>query len=149
MSSFFFCILSWSKAFTALHLFSVFLKHFFQCVLPFQNFLQSRNVFSLSLFSDSASMALLVQGFSSRVLGIISGILPKIVCFSLFLSLFLDSAYYTPCCLAVLGLLTMFLPVLQSGWWVLILHSFFYILFLPILQVDFPQFIHMFCMLSC
>jgi hypothetical protein len=33
----------------------------------------------------------------------------------LFLSLFLDSAYCTPCYLAVLGLLTVFLPVPQSG----------------------------------
>ena len=60
-------------------------------------------------------MTLLVQAFSSRVVGIISGTSAKIVCFSLFLSLFLDSACYMPCYLAVLGLLTMFLPVPQPG----------------------------------
>lgn len=100
---------------------------------------------SLSLFLDSASVALLVQGFSSRVLGIISGTSPKIVCFSLFLSLFLDCAYYMPCYLAVLGLLT----VSSSASIRLFLHSSFYILSLPILlQVDFPQFNQMFCMFS-
>jgi hypothetical protein len=46
---------------------------------------------SLSLFSVPVSMAVLVQGVSPRVLGVISTLSTSNVCFSLFLIYILDS----------------------------------------------------------
>jgi hypothetical protein len=49
---------------------------------------------SLSLFSVPVSMAVVVQGVSPRVLGVITTLSTSNVCFSLFLIYTLDSAFY-------------------------------------------------------
>lgn len=75
--TFFFFSLSSHKTLQAVHVIRyaihcISFNFSFRCFWSMQNFLQGRNVLSLSLLSDTESMAVLVQGFSSRALGVIS-----------------------------------------------------------------------------